>query len=75
MALIIKACDLSKRYLDTLEDPEFWDMKIICSDGEIQANKTILSMGSSYFRSMFAANNNFVESSSNMVTMPYSSRC
>ena len=44
MALIVKASDLSKRYLDILDDPEFWDLKIICSDGEIQANKTILSM-------------------------------
>ena len=72
MTLIIRACDLSKRYLDILDDPEFFDVKIICSDGEMQANKTILSIGSSYFRSMFSSNNNFVESSSKTVKLPYS---
>ena len=55
-----------------LQDPEFWDIKIICSDGaEIAANKTILGMRSPYFRSMFSSNNNFVESKAGCVKLPY----
>ena len=54
-----------------LQDPEFSDVKIEASDGEVPANKTILSMRSQYFRSMFSANNNFVESSTGRVKLPY----
>ena len=39
----------------------------ICFDGEIEPNKTILSMRSQYFRSMFSSNNNFVESQTQSV--------
>ena len=56
-----------------LNDPEFCDVKIVASDGgEIPANKTFLSMRSQYFRSMFSANNNFVESKEAVVEMPFS---
>jgi len=64
---------LSKDLLKGLQDPEFNDIKIIASDGEVvTANKVILSMRSRYFRSMFSANNNFVESQAGSVKMPYS---
>ena len=53
-------------------DPEFWDVRIICSDGcEIAANKSVLGMRSQYFRSMFSVSNNFVESQAGCVKMPY----
>ena len=54
-----------------LQDPEFCDVKIICSDGEIPANKSILALRSQYFRSMFSSSNNFVESQAGCVKMPY----
>ena len=49
---------------------DLWDVKIICTDGEIAANKSILGMRSQYFRSMFSANNNFVERKTVSVKMP-----
>ena len=52
-----------------LQDPEYCDVKIICSDGEIAANKTILGIRSPYFRSMFSSSNNFVESKAGCVKM------
>ena len=55
-----------------LQDPELCDVKIICSDGEIAANKSVLVMRSQYFRSMFSSNNNFVENQTGSVKMPYS---
>ena len=58
---------ISRDVLAHLQDPEFCDVKIICSDGEIQANKTILGMRSQYFNSMFSSNNNFVESQAGSV--------
>ena len=54
-----------------LQDPEMCDVKIICSDGEIPANKSILGIRSQYFRSMFSNNNNFVESQAGSVKMPH----
>ena len=53
-----------------LEDPDFNDVKIEASDGEVAANKTILSMRSQYFRGMLSSNN-FVESSTGRVKLPY----
>ena len=44
--------------------------KIVASDGEILANKAILSVRSRYFRSVFS--DNFVESRAGTVKMPYS---
>ena len=57
--------------LANLQDPEFCDVRIEATDGEIPANKTILVMRSHYFRSMFSANNNFVESQVGSVKLPY----
>ena len=62
---------LIKDFVSHLQDPEFCDVKIICSDGEIPANKSILGMRSPYFRSMFSSNNNFVESQAGSVKMPH----
>ena len=56
--------------LGSLKDPEFCDVKIDCSDGEVSANKVILSMRSEYFRTMFSSS--FKESRTNTVKMPYS---
>ena len=55
-----------------LQDSELCDVKIICSDGEIAANKSLLIMRSQYFRAMFSSNNNFEESQTGTVKMPYS---
>ena len=63
--------DVSKDILAHLSDPEYCDVTIVASDGEIPANKVILGMRSQYFRSMFSNNNNFVESQENKVKMPY----
>ena len=65
------ANELSKDLLAHLQDPEFHDIKIEASDREVPASKTIISMRSQYFRSMFSANNNFVESSTGTVKLPY----
>ena len=45
--------NLIKDLLESLEDAHFSDVKIEACDGEILANRTVLSMRSSYFRSMF----------------------
>ena len=58
--------------LSNLHNPVFSDVTIVATDGEIQANKVILSMRSQYFLRMFSPNNNFVESQENSVKMPYS---
>ena len=63
--------NVARDILAHLEDPEFCDVKILCSDGEIPANKSILGMRSQYFRSMFSTNNNFVESQAGSVKLPY----
>ena len=61
--LIKDTNQLSKDLLAHLQDEEFNDVKIEASDGEVPVNRTIISMRSEYFRCMFSANNNFVESS------------
>ena len=68
---IIKQESLCQDILAHLQDPEYCDVRIVASDGEIAANKTILGMRSPYFRSMFSSNNNFVESSTGTVKLPY----
>ena len=72
MALLLNEESNTIKYLqDSLGDPEFCDVKIVATDGEVPANKTILSMSSQYFRSMFSDNNNFVEGQTGVVKMPY----
>ena len=68
---IIKQESLCQDILAHLQDPEYYDVRIVASDGEIAANKTILGMRSPYFRSMFSSNNNFVESSTGTVKLHY----
>ena len=62
---------LTSDLLASLEKPEFCDIKIESSDGEIQVNKSILGIRSEYFTRMFSPNNNFVESSTGLVKLPY----
>ena len=64
-----KTGNLIMALLDSQKNPEFCDIKIKTNDGEIAASKFILSIRSEYFRVMFS--NNFVESSSGTVKMPY----
>ena len=64
--------DVIEDLVSNWQNPVFCDVKIICSDGEIPANKTILGMRSQYFLSMFSSNNNFVESQDGIVKLPYS---
>ena len=70
MSLINKE-SVTKDLVAHLQDPEYCDVKIVATDGEIAANKTILGMRSPYFRSMFSSNNNFVESQTGTVKLPY----
>ena len=69
--LLNKEMNVSKDILAHLQDEELCDVKLVGTDGEIPANKTILIMRSQYFRSMFSSNNNFVESSTNTVKLSY----
>ena len=64
--------DVIEDLVSNWQNPVFCDVKIICSDGEIPANKTILGMRSQYFLSMFSSNNNFVESQDGIVKLPHS---
>ena len=58
--------------LASLETPEFCDIKIQSADGDVPANKAILSIRSDYFSRMFSPANNFVENSSGRCKLPYS---
>ena len=57
--------------LASLKNPEFCDIKIEALDGEIGANKAILSITCEYFCRMFSQKNNFLESSTGRVKLPY----
>ena len=72
MPLINKKTDFLKEFLDSLNDSERNDVKIVATDGEIAANRSVLSIKSQYFRSMFSQNSTFVESETGAVKMPYS---
>ena len=63
---------VSADLLKTLDDPEFCDIRMLASDGEIQVSRTILTMRSHYFRSMLSTSSNFRESQSRTVSLPYS---
>ena len=71
MPLLLKGLKVLQDIRSQLQNPEFCDVTIIATDGEIPVNKTILSMRSQYFRSMFSPKNNFQESKTNTVKMPY----
>ena len=62
--------NVNKCLQDFLGDPEFCDVKIVASDGEVLPHKIILIMTSQYFRTMFSENNNFVEGQTVVVKMP-----
>ena len=73
MAMLLdEESDVIQCHLDSLGNPEYCDVKIVASDGELSVSKLLLSLRSEYFRSMFSANNNFVESQTGVVKMPYS---
>ena len=61
--LLKDATEVTNDLLAHLQDPRFNDVKIEALDGDVPANKTILSMRSQYFLSMFSSNNNFVDQS------------
>ena len=70
--LLNKPDDVIKCLQDSLQDTDVCDIKIVGSDGgEISAIRVLLSLRSSYFHSMFSANNDFVESRAGTITMPY----
>ena len=59
MLLINNEKDIGRDLLESLQDPEFCDVKIVAREGEeIPVSKVILSVRSQYFRSMFSSNNN-----------------
>ena len=62
---------VSADLLKTLDDPEFCDIRMLASDGEMRVSRTILTMRSQYFRSMLSINSNFRESQSRTVSLPY----
>ena len=69
--LLNKESDVVKCLQDSLGNAVFYDVKIVATDGELSANKFLLSR-SEYFCSMFSDNNNFVESQTGMVKILYS---
>ena len=69
--LLNKESDVIKCLQDSLGNAVFYDVKIVATDGELSANKFLLSR-SEYFCSMFSDNNNFVESQTGMVKILYS---
>ena len=72
MSLLLNNMEsVTKDIVGNLTDPEFFDVRIVGTDGEVPANKTILSIRSQYFRSMFGSNNNFVESQAGSAKLPY----
>ena len=72
MAMLLnKESDVIKYLQDSLGNPVFCDVKIVATDGELSANKFLLSR-SEYFCSMFSDNINFVESQTGMVKILYS---
>ena len=72
MSLLQNEAKVARDILSHLQDPEFCDVTIMASDGNvIPVNKSILVMRSQYFRSMFSPINNFQESNTNSVKMPY----
>ena len=69
--MIKNKSQVNKDLLDSLKKEEFSDIKIEALDGEVKANKTILSIRSEYFSRMLSPNNNFRESSNGRVKLPY----
>ena len=69
--LLEKKSGVNKDLLASLGKEEFCDIKIEANDGEVAASKLILSIRSDYFCRMFSSNNNFVESSTGSVKLPY----
>ena len=72
MSLISKKEDVIPHLLDSLQEEVFCDMKIVATDGEISANRTILSLRSEYFKTMFFSQHNYVEGQTRRVKLPYS---
>ena len=69
---INKPDDVTKCLLDSLQNPEFCDIKIVGSDGGvIAASKLLLRLRSSYFHCMFSQQSNFVESRDATVELPF----
>ena len=69
---INKPDDVTKCLLDSLQNPEFCDIKIVGSDGGvIAASKLLLRLRSSYFHCMFSQQSNFVESRDSTVELPF----
>ena len=58
---------VSSALLASLGRPEFCDIKIEVSGGELAANKTVLSMTCEFFRQLF----NLLESSTGLIKLPY----
>ena len=73
MAMLLnKESDVVKCLQDSLGNPVFCDVKIVATDGELSANRFLLSIRSEYFCSMLSDNNNFVENQTGVVKMSYS---
>ena len=69
---INKPDDVTKCLLDSLQNPEFCDIKIVGSDGgEIAASKLLLRLRSSYFHRMFSQQSNFVECRDATIELPF----
>ena len=52
--------EFAEAHFKKLMEGQFNDIKIICSDGVVEANKLMLSLRSDYFKAMFESSN-FIE--------------
>ena len=69
--LLNKKDNVIQRHLDSLQNPDVCDIRIVGCDGEVAANKLLLRLSCPFFSSMFSRVNNFVEREADSITLPH----
>ena len=69
--ILDKKDNVIQRHLDSLQNPDVCDIKIVGCDGEVAANKLLLRLSCPFFSSMFSRVNNFVEREADSITLPH----
>ena len=69
--LLDKKDNVIQRHLDSLQNPDVCDIRIVGCDGEVAANKLLLRLSCPFFSSMFSRVNNFVEREADSITLPH----